>query len=53
MSIPSEETGMVSKKMLIQRISGVLDAGSKEDTTKTVFCGGGEWGYSSRESLLH
>lgn len=53
MSIPSEETEMVSKKVLIQRISGVLDAGSKEDTAKIVFYGGGEWGYSGRESLLH
>lgn len=52
MSIPSEETEMLSKK-LIQRISGVLDAGSKEDTAKIVFYGGGEWGYSGQESLLH
>ena len=53
MSILSEETEMLSKKLLIQRISGVLDAGSKEDNSKTVFYGGGEWGYSGQERLLH
>ena len=42
MNIPSEETGIVSKNVLIQRVSGVPDASSMEDTTKRVFCGGGE-----------
>lgn len=42
MNIPSEETGIVSKNVLILRVSGVLDAGSMEDTTKRVFCGVGE-----------